>query len=351
MKVYIVRNPAGVFAVDEKKKVLDKVMFKGKPAEVAKKIISDKVIEEEKVVIERLKKKGYKKFILSRRSKSYDYEENNPGERFVRENFRKLAGGKNLNATLTEIGIEITKMTIKRTVKKDKIVVQAINTLDEIDKSINIFVERLREWYGFHFPEFEKVTEKHEKFVKIIAEYGLRDDIEDKEIAEMARKSMGLDLSEADGEIIKIFAGHVKNMYKLRDKTEKYIGRIMKEIAPNFSELAGPLLAARLVSLSGGMEKLAKKPSSTIQLLGSEKALFRYLKGKGKSPKHGVLFQSPYIQQAHPAKRGKIARVVSSKLNIAVKMDYYGSEDKSKELKKALDEAVKKASEDRDEKK
>jgi nucleolar protein 56 len=165
----------------------------------------------------------------------------------------------------------------------------------------------------------------------------LRDNIKDKDFVDIAKVSMGLDLSEEDGEMLKLYAEEIKNLYKLKEKTEKYIEVVMKEVAPNFSELAGPLLAARLISLVGGLDKLAKKPSSTIQLLGSEKALFRYLSGKGRSPKHGILFQSPYIQKAPMSKRGKIARILSSKLNIAVKMDYYGTEDRSKKLKEELE--------------
>jgi nucleolar protein 56 len=121
---------------------------------------------------------------------------------------------------------------------------------------------------------------------------------------------------------------------------EKYLENLLKEFAPNFSAVAGPLLAARLINLAGGFDKLAKKPSSTIQLLGAEKALFRYLHGHGKSPKHGVLFTHNLIQQAPAKKRGKIARVIASKLSIAIKMDYYGKEDKSEELKKDLKQRI-----------
>jgi nucleolar protein 56 len=346
MKAYIVRNPVGVFGVDEKRKLIDKVLFKKEPAKVAKKILSGDVLDEEKQVIESLKKKGYKKFVFSKKISSYPHEENNEGEKFIRSNLRKIAKDKGLSQYLTEVGIQLTRIRIKETVKKDKIVVQSINTLDEIDKSINIFVERLREWYGLHFPEFEKSVDNHEKFVKIITESGLRENIKDKEFAKMAEKSMGLDLDKKDGEMLKMYANNIGNLYKMREKMEKYIESVMKDIAPNFTELAGALLGARLIALVGGMDKLAKKPSSTIQLLGSEKALFRHLRGKGRAPKHGILFQSPYIQHAHPSKRGKIARILSSKLSIALKVDYYGSKDMSKKMKKELEEIIKKASED-----
>jgi nucleolar protein 56 len=128
----------------------------------------------------------------------------------------------------------------------------------------------------------------------------------------------------------------------LREDIEKYVDHVLKEVAPNLRELAGSLLAARLISLTGGLEKLAKKPSSTIQLLGAEKALFRFLHGRGRSPKYGLLFTHQLIQNAPPKKRGKVARVLASKLSIAAKMDFYGKKEKSDELKKDLDERIKK---------
>ncbi|OGI15658.1 hypothetical protein A3K63_04470 [Candidatus Micrarchaeota archaeon RBG_16_49_10] len=346
MKAYIVRNMAGVFAVGEKGNELDSIIFKRDPEEGAKKLLSEAMTAEEGQLIDRLKGKGYSEFILPRKIEPYNFEENSLGERVMRGRLRDVLKDKDANGFLTQVGIEITRMRIKETVKKDKIVIQAINTMDEIEKSINIFMERLREWYGLHFPEFEKAVDRHEKFVKIVAENGLRDKIKDEEFIDSARVSMGLDLSETDEEILKLYAEHIRALYRLKERMEKYIEVVMKEIAPNFTELAGPLLGARLIALVGGLDRLAKKASSTIQLLGSEKALFRYLSGKGRAPKHGVLFQSPYIQKAPLAKRGKVARIVSSKLSIAVKMDYYGSPDKSKQLKDELDALIKKAMED-----
>jgi len=127
---------------------------------------------------------------------------------------------------------------------------------------------------------------------------------------------------------------------------EKYVENIMEEMAPTFSELATPILGARLIALAGGMDKLARKPSSTIQLMGAEKALFRYLKGRGKSPKFGILFTHPDVQKAPPDKRGKVARILASKLAIAVKVDHYGSKDRSKSLREDLDERLDEVMED-----
>ena len=122
---------------------------------------------------------------------------------------------------------------------------------------------------------------------------------------------------------------------------EKYLDDLLKEVAPNLRELAGSTIAARLISLSGGLDKLVKKPSSTIQLLGAEKALFRFLHGRGRSPKYGLLFMHNMVQNAPNEKKGKIARVLASKLSIAAKIDYYGKGNLSVELKKTLDDKIK----------
>ncbi len=115
----------------------------------------------------------------------------------------------------------------------------------------------------------------------------------------------------------------------------------MKKIAPNTTYIVGPLIGARLLSLAGGLQKLAILPASTIQILGAEKALFRYKKEGGKPPKHGVIFQHPLINRSLREERGKIARVLANKITIAVKADVFTQRDISKELKKDLDKKVK----------
>ena len=346
MKIYIVQSLLGVFALDEKGELVDYIRFPKDIDKTVERMSDHGLTEEEHQLLKKLEKKGYE-FISSKKTDEYEYELNNLGELSFREKFRHIAkklgfSDVELNRLITDIGIELTKRRTKETVKKDKIIIQAVDAIDEIDKSLNIFTARLREWYGLHFPEMDRLIEKHEKFAKIVSEYGLRDKIKEKELSNLKGISMGIDLSEKDETILKEYATKIKELYKLREHIEKYVDYVMKEIAPNLKELAGPLLAARLIALTGGLDKLARKPSSTIQLLGAEKALFRYLRGRGRSPKYGLLFTHPFIQNAPVNKKGKVARVLASKLSIAVKMDYYGKKDRSKELKKDLEERIKK---------
>ena len=213
-----------------------------------------------------------------------------------------------------------------------------------MDKILNMMSERLREWFALHYPELD--IKNHEKFASLVAEHGSRESFPEFE------KSMGMKLKEEDIEVLKFYAKRLHELYEMRKRLEKYLDKIVPEEMPNTSALLGTLLAARLLAHAGSLQKLAKMPSSTIQILGAEKALFRYLreerkkKGKGgKPPKYGVLFAHPDITAAPKEKKGKVARLLSSKLTIAVRTDFFSKEDKSKELledyKKKLAEVMK----------
>ncbi|WP_052833655.1 C/D box methylation guide ribonucleoprotein complex aNOP56 subunit [Staphylothermus hellenicus] len=255
---------------------------------------------------------------------------------------------------LHDIMVELTRRKLRRAAqKRDLLAVQAIRAIDDIDKTINLYVARLREWYSLHFPELDELVREHSDYARIIYELGHRSNItvenlkklgfsEEKarKIAEAAEKSMGADLSDFDIEYIKTLAGIILDLYKLRETLEGYIEAIMKEVAPNITALVGPKLGARLLSLAGGLENLAKLPASTIQVLGAEKALFRALRTGGKPPKHGVIFQFPAIHRSPRWQRGKIARALAAKLAIAAKVDYFTGRFIGDKLKEELDKRI-----------
>jgi nucleolar protein 56 len=238
---------------------------------------------------------------------------------------------------LFEAELEYTRRKLRGAAqKRDLLAAQAIRAIDDIDKTANLFIARLREWYSLHFPELNDLVKDHEAYAKIVAEIGRRDEItadklvklgfsEEKarQIEEAAKKSIGADLSDFDIEAIRTLAGILSDLYALRRKLASYIEAVMKEVAPNITALVGPLLGARLISLAGGLDRLARMPASTIQVLGAEKALFRALRTGGKPPKHGVIFQFPYIHRSPKWQRGKIARALAAKLAIAAKVDAF----------------------------
>jgi nucleolar protein 56 len=351
MRAYIVTTFLGCFGLDEKNRVISFKQFSKNPEEIAEKLkLSEiEILEEEKQLMKELWKKGYREFIFTHRKPGAKHvEPNSSAEQFVKENLRKIAVEKKFvadqvefNQLLTKVNLEMTKVKIKKAVERDSLIIQANGAIEELDKAINIFIERLREFYGLHFPEMDKIIPNHERYAKIIEKFGSREKIDDPELNQFKEKSMGINLKEEDIKIIQSIAAQILQLYKLRENLSKYLENLLKEVCPNFAELATPMLAAKLISKSGGLEKLARMPSSTIQLIGAEKALFRFLHGKGKSPRFGLLYNSPYIQKAPEKLKGKVARVLASKLSIAAKMDYYSKEYKADKLKKDLEERVK----------
>ena len=222
---------------------------------------------------------------------------------------------------------------------KDLLIVHAIDSYDEYSETINLFYERLREWYGLYFPELSNIVTKIDGYANLIATLGRKenysveklveigyDEKKAKKIFESAIASKGTSLEDSDIKMIMIHAETLKNLIKTRNYIEEYLEELLLQIAPNITALAGSKLAARLIAKAGGIRKLAMFPASTIQLLGAEKALFLALKKKGKPPKHGIIFQHPFISQSPKAVRGKIARVLAGKLTIAARVDAFGGE-------------------------
>jgi nucleolar protein 56 len=220
----------------------------------------------------------------------------------------------------------------------DEHIVQAIRTIDDLTRIINLMSERLHEWQDLNFPELEKLVPEA-TYLELVAGYG------DRRAMLAAGKvkdidSLGADLSEVDAGALKSFARTILDTVQEKQNIEKYVEEKMKEIAPNLAYLAGPLIGARLISLTGGLERLAKLPASTVQLLGAEKALFKHLKENARPPKHGVIFQHPMIHRAPQWQRGKIARAFAAKLSIAAKMDWNKGRFIGPELEAGLNKRV-----------
>jgi nucleolar protein 56 len=254
-----------------------------------------------------------------------------------------------------EVSLALTRRKVRKAAeKRDLFIAQAISALDDINKTLNLFASRVREWYGLHFPELDELLEEHEDFVKVVSKIGSRDAITEealksigikdelaKKIADAAKTSMGADLTEFDLQAIRLLADVTLDLFERRRALEKYIDEAMMEVAPNIRGLVGPLLGARLIALAGGLAKLATMPASTIQVLGAEKALFRALRTGGKPPKHGVIFQHPAIHRSPKWQRGKIARALAAKLAIAARIDAFTGEYRADELREQLEERIK----------
>lgn len=355
MQAFIAVNFMGAFAFGKNGKLIAYKFFPKEPETIAKKLEESKesLTSEEKHILKTLANQGYREVFVDKKVSftgvSCIYEPEHLGKRVLSKDFRKLAlelkwttSQAEINKVMASVNVLLTKEKLK-VPKRDRIIMHVIGVIDELDRTLNNFTERLREWYGLHFPEMVRAVPSHEKFVGLIAKYGSRDNIDDKKVRASGEDSGGMPFTKEDVAAVQQFSYHLQGFYKSRGELVKYLDRACKEAVPNTSGIAGALLAARLLSLAGGLEKLARMPSSTIQLIGAEKALFRHLKGGGKSPKYGAIYQHQYIQNAPREMRGKVARLLAAKLSLASRVDQYSGEDRSKDLKKDLDTQVKRA--------
>jgi nucleolar protein 56 len=231
--------------------------------------------------------------------------------------------------------VKITRKKVAASVKRDALIVQAIDQIDELDTAINMIVKRLREWYGLHNPEFSHAVDDHRRFVEEILK-------KDKGylLSEMRFDptfSMGSDLSEKDISAILALAKRIALLYGLRDEQLNYVESVMDDVCPNVKRLCGASIGAKLLSIAGSLERLSIMPASTIQLLGAEKALFRHLRNKScLPPKYGIIINHPLVSKVKKDDRGKAARALADKISIAAKVDYFKGKFVADDLKKYL---------------
>lgn len=218
--------------------------------------------------------------------------------------------------------------------KVDTMVIQAVGLLDELDKEINTYAMRVKEWYGWHFPELQGILSDNAQYAKLVLKCGMRpnfaksdlSDILEEETTEAAVKeaaevSMGTEIADLDIINIQALAEQVLSMTEYRAQLFEYLKSRMNAIAPNLTILVGELVGARLISHAGSLMNLAKQPASTVQILGAEKALFRALKTKHDTPKYGLIYHASLIGQAAPKNKGKISRVLAAKSALAIRVD------------------------------
>eukprot|EP00218_Dolichomastix_sp_CCMP3274_P007939 CAMPEP_0170144548 /NCGR_PEP_ID=MMETSP0033_2-20121228/14317_1 /TAXON_ID=195969 /ORGANISM="Dolichomastix tenuilepis, Strain CCMP3274" /LENGTH=509 /DNA_ID=CAMNT_0010381055 /DNA_START=220 /DNA_END=1749 /DNA_ORIENTATION=- len=263
--------------------------------------------------------------------------------RGVRTHFaRFLKGVQEADLQKAQLGLahSYSRAKVKFNVNRaDNMIIQSIALLDTLDKDVNTFIMRVREWYGWHFPELVKVVPDNYQYARIalllkdksqaseehlpgMTEI-LGDEDKSKEVLEAARSSMGQDISPIDLVNIEQFAKRVISLAEYRKDLHTYLSDKMLAVAPNLSSLIGEVVGARLISHAGSLTNLAKYPASTVQILGAEKALFRALKTKGNTPKYGLIFHSSFIGRASAKNKGRISRYLANKCSIASRIDCF----------------------------
>jgi nucleolar protein 56 len=383
LEAYFVETPVGIFILDEKSNVLEKLLFSNNPrnAAVELKDVQDGRVTSAILEIAKRAAGSYSPLVFGNEQLAKTVERDAGiavavRESPVAEQFRTMLRSeeKNRDGWLRQQSLESPTLKTARAynefarrvtlelaragiaqaaARRDLSAVQAVRAMDDLDKTLNLLAGRVREWYGLHFPEMDRIIEKHDTYARLVAKLGNRKNFtseaiisegvpkeKSEELAKAASRSMGGTIEESDLAVLQSFCGLMLELYKFRERAEGYVDECLKAVAPNMAAIVGASLSARLMSIAGSLENLAKMPASTLQVLGAEKALFRSLKTGARPPKHGVIFQHTAIHQSPRWQRGKIARALSGKLSIAARVDAFGGEFIGENLRKSVDKKI-----------
>jgi len=334
MEIY--KTPIGILVMKDGK-VADKAIFKKDPKVIAEKLLNE--CPEELAIAKKYPKvgKGRERLPLAELAEQVGF--------CTKDEFPSL---------VSLILQEKAKLGVSKGFGRDKLVVNAVRAQKALENNVNAEAETLREWYSIHFPEMTDLLKENKDYAAVVSKLGLRKNISEaalskilsdkryaKAIPPIAKESMGTDVKPEDLKLIQDFANTILESGKEEVALKGYIEKTMETIAPNVSAVATPYVGGLLLEQAGSLEKLATLPSSTVQVLGAQKAMFRFLKTHTKPPKYGVLFVHPLVSQASKKSKGKIARTLASKISIAAKVDFYGGEPVGDRLKKESEDRAK----------
>lgn len=347
MVYYITQCIAGFIAFDENLEIAKYRLFKeeeivsnlikieeneilDEEIELINELNSNESSDDNRIIIETTKRKSqykglenYENIETETPNKGGEYLRNHLNEVFEKIGFEKSE--EEIIEYYERLAIEQIKQSSQ---EADKLLIQAINSVDDIDESISKLVERIRDWYTIYFPEMDTIG-NNESYIKLIALSENREDIMENykdQLSEDIDYSSGADIDEDDLKMLKSFAESIYSLQKSRHELEIYIDSKMEAIAPNLRDLLGATLGAKLIAHIGSIKRLATYPASVIQIMGAEKAIFRHLKTGERPPKHGLIFQHPSVRGAKWWNRGKIARNLALKITLAVRKDVFSGE-------------------------
>jgi len=319
--------------ITEDGEVIDKELFPKQPAEIAKRkfqMDEGKLLMEEKRLIDRHEAKlsvATERLSDFGNVKDIEKAEIDPEDYSYNDDL--------LQKALQELG----RRKIRESIDFGEHLARAVETIQDLNETINIKLERLKTWYSLYFSELEEeVNDK--KYLELIIEYEDRYKI--KEEIGFAEEFTGQEVTGQEMKHFRRLARSIKGELELREELEEYVESKMQEYAPNLSTLTGPKLGGELIAEQGSLESLAKQPASTIQVLGAEKSLFRHLDKGTPPPKHGLILQHPYVHRAPESLRGKIARTFANKIAIAARIDYFDGEYQGEKMRKELEKKIEK---------
>ena len=329
MECYITYCVKGFFAFNSQNELITKKLFpKDEIINRLAQIDEKKIVKEESEIIEELSN-DYDEIIIESNKRSSDYDNEkvivkkpNPGGEYLRSNYDEFDIDFE---EITEVYRNLAIYRIKKaSASEDKHLIQAINSIDEIDESISKLIERIREWYALYFPEMD-IIKNNETYIKLISQNKTKEAIVKAKPDAFPDEIIDIDddIDPRDLEIMNNYANSIYELQKSRKNIEDYIDKKMEAIAPNLRLLVGSSLGAKLISHSGGLKRLAMYPSSTVQIMGAEKALFRHLKSGDRPPKYGLIYQHPQVRGAKWWNRGKVARMLAGMISHAARRDVF----------------------------
>ena len=324
MECYVTYSVKGFYAFNENNELIGEKLFKEE--EILQKLIeidNKEIPTEESELIKELSS-NYDTIIIESNKRSSDYSNSKVKVKNPNQGGDYLRSEYNL-----DIDNDIyQKLAIYRMKKaqagEDKHLIQAINSIDEIDESISKLIERIREWYALYFPEMDLIK-NNETYIKLIYENKTKEEIINAKSDAFPSDMLDIedDINPEDLNIMNNYAKSIYELQQTRKNIINYIDSKMDSIAPNLKLLVGSSLGAKLISHAGGLKRLATYPSSTVQIMGAEKALFRHLKSGDRPPKYGLIYQHPQVRGAKWWNRGKIARLLAGRISLAVRKDVF----------------------------
>lgn len=205
---------------------------------------------------------------------------------------------------LRDVSIGLLVYDLEDSCNKDEMaLIHLVRILDEIDRALSRLYEKIEDYYIAMHPSE-------------LAGY-------EKNIRELVDS-----FAKKETHPLRHLAKNLINLQESRSNIALHVREYAEKVIPNMSALCGPLVAARLLEHAGSIDRLARMPGSSLQVLGAGPSLFKHLTIGSNPPKHGIIYQYKGIHHAKRKSRGKVSRVVACQLGIAARIDRYrGSRD------------------------
>ena len=302
--MFVYSNCIGTFLFGDDMNVEERVLFSD-PISSNKKLSRNEWLDEELSLLKKINGKAL--FLGFKKEKLKNVSFTNDVKKLIVANEKT----RKYEALANEVILKIAKLSVKESVEPEDLISQVSSSIQELDKSANLLTKRLREWYGLKNPELMFSTDN------VIGL--LNEDMEDEKISEM-----GAELAEEDVCEIKELSKEIENVLKLRARQEKYLEIKMSHACKNITAVAGAAIGAKLITSAGSLKNLATMPATKLQVLGAERSMFKFLRGKSKKmPRFGILHEHKLIASAEEREKGRTARLLSDKISIAARVDYF----------------------------